>query len=120
MNLTSTVESSTPTGRLFGDVYVRVIMTAVYIPVEAFTLFLIYMIWRHSPDKMQSYKYFVMKMTSTDLCFSIVVGHLFQPVLLFPLPAAGATGLLQYAGPVGGKIAVFLTNFKSRLKRCNF
>lgn len=82
-------------------------MTILNIPVEAFTIFLIYMIWKHSPDKMQSYKYFVMKMSTTDLCFSFIVGHLFQPVLLFPLPAAGAAGLLQYAGPIGGKIAVF-------------
>ena len=83
-----------------------------FIPFDLFTIFLIYIIWKHSPDKMQSYKYFVMKMTLTDLIFSFVVGHLFQPVLLFPLPAATAIGLLQYAGPVGGRIAVISNIFQ--------
>uniref|UniRef100_A0A1I7RZG4 Uncharacterized protein n=1 Tax=Bursaphelenchus xylophilus TaxID=6326 RepID=A0A1I7RZG4_BURXY len=60
---------------------------------------------------MSGYKRFVVNFTSWDFLFSLSLGHLLQPELIFPYNGAYVNGLFKYLGEVGAKLSlVFIIN----------
>ncbi|CAD5220353.1 unnamed protein product [Bursaphelenchus xylophilus] len=54
---------------------------------------------------MSGYKRFVVNFTSWDFLFSLSLGHLLQPELIFPYNGAYVNGLFKYLGEVGAKLS---------------
>lgn len=83
------------------------IITGLSSAVAVINLFTIYTIWKFSPYTMGQFKFYMLKMAITDFLFSIFIGLLYLPNLLFPLAGASVTGLMKLIpGTVGGVITV--------------
>ena len=88
-------------------------------------LFLVYAVWKHTPQVMGTFKWYMLKMAVfseaikgqnsfkvTDFCFGIFIGFLCRPNPVFPLPGLTCSGYSKYFGLLGCKIAyIFVIAF---------